>query len=303
MNSEQLRAGAEFDAIRAMLVEWGARAEGIGDDAALLDVPRGDRLAVSVDACVEERHFCNGWFTAREIGYRAVAGALSDLAAVAALPSGVLLSLLVPERWDSDLVAIAAGAGDAAAAAGARIVGGNLARGAMLGITTTVLGSVHRELRRDGARVGDRVYVTGRLGACGAALDELLAGRTPRADHRERFAHPVPRIHEARWLAARGATSATDISDGLRADLANIEAASGVTIALDVGRVPLWAGVPRDRALTSGEEYELIVTGPRLDCAVFEASFGLPLTDIGAVEPRDGRVALPDGAGFDHFSA
>jgi len=301
--NEQLRAGAEFDAIRELVARWGPLARGIGDDAALLDVPRGDKLVASVDACIEGQHFRRGWLTPREIGYRAVAAASSDLAAMAARPSAVLLSLVVPDQWRGTLAEIADGIGDAVSVTGAHIVGGNVARGELLEITTTVLGSVRGPLRRDGARAGDRIYVTGQLGAPGAALDALLAGKHPPADQMARFAAPVPRISEAIWLAARGATSATDISDGLSADAANIEAASGVTLAMNIERIPAWPGVTRERALRSGEEYELLVTGPGLDCAEFEARFGLPLTEIGVVQAGDSdNASLPRAPGFDHFS-
>src|SRR5262245_42670453 len=104
---------AEFDAIKAMLARWGARAVGIGDDAAVLDAPRGDSLVVSVDTSVEGRHFKREWLSPREIGYRAVAAALSDLAAMAALPVGVLVALGVPRGWRDSLLELADGIGDA----------------------------------------------------------------------------------------------------------------------------------------------------------------------------------------------
>jgi thiamine-monophosphate kinase len=255
-----------------------------------------------VDACVEGQHFLEGWIAPRDIGYRAVAGALSDLAAMAATPHSVLLSIVLPDRWREHLLMIADGAGEAVAAAGARVVGGNMARGDALSITTTVLGSVFGALTRGGAREGDRVYVTGRLGACGAAVDALYAGAAVQPDQLARFAHPQPRLSEARWLAARGATAATDISDGLLADLQNIEAASGVRIAIDLSRVPVWDGVALERALASGEEYELLVTASALDAREFEARFGVPLTEIGVVESPAPNVDLHRQPGFDHFS-
>jgi thiamine-monophosphate kinase len=91
-----LGPGEEFDAIRRMLERWGDLAVGIGDDAAIIDLPRGDRLVASVDSTVENRHFRSGWLTPREIGYRAVAAALSDLAAMAARPAGILVALSIP---------------------------------------------------------------------------------------------------------------------------------------------------------------------------------------------------------------
>ena len=94
-----LGRGREFDAIRALLARWGDRAVGVGDDAAVVHVPRGDELVASVDAAIENRHFRDDWLTPREIGYRAVTAALSDLAAMAAQPLGILLALALPERW------------------------------------------------------------------------------------------------------------------------------------------------------------------------------------------------------------
>src|SRR4051812_2535956 len=183
---------AEFDAIRAMRERWGARAVGIGDDAAVLDVPRGDKLVVSVDAAVENRHFRRDQRTPRDIGYRAVTAALSDLAAMAARPLGVLVALTVPASWRDVLLDLADGIGDAVDAAHTTIRGGNLTDGVELSIVTTVLGSAFAPLSRAGARVGDTLYVTGQLGDASA---------------RRR----VARIAEACWLAERGATAAIDI--------------------------------------------------------------------------------------------
>src|SRR5882672_2613293 len=108
-----LGPGAEFDVIRALLVRWGDRAAGIGDDAAVLRLTRGDALVTSVDSSVEGRHFKREWLSPREIGYRAVAAALSDLAAMAARPIGVLIAFALPEAWRNELGAIADGIGDA----------------------------------------------------------------------------------------------------------------------------------------------------------------------------------------------
>src|SRR4051794_31527869 len=101
-SGQSLGAGLEFEAIRAMIARWGDRASGIGDDAAVLRVPRGDALVASVDTSIENRHFRPEWLTPREIGYRAVTAALSDLAAMAASPLGVLVALALPERWHAE---------------------------------------------------------------------------------------------------------------------------------------------------------------------------------------------------------
>ena len=300
--------GAEFDAIRSILRRLGPRAKGIGDDAAVITVPRGDSLVASVDSLVEGKHFGPGWLTSREIGRRAIIAALSDLAAMAARPLGVLVAMVVPEAWRPELDSLTDGLADGVSAANTYVLGGNLSDGSELSITTTVLGSAFAPLARSGARVGDHVYVTGRLGAPRAALERLSRGESP-GPFRERFANPASRLEEARWLAERGATAAIDISDGLLADLRHLSAASDARIELDAPRVPCFPDLSVETALSSGEEYELVVTAPplSLDEAEFARRFSLPLTDIGRVVPgvadvdvHGARVAAVSG--HDHFS-
>lgn len=303
-----LGSGAEFDAIRALLERWGAAADGIGDDAAVLDVPRGERLVVSTDAAVEGRHFREGWLTPEEIGYRAVTAALSDLAAMAARPIAVLWSVNLPERWRPSLDALADGVRAAAATAGARIVGGNIAASGELSLTTTVIGSVFEPLRRRGARPGDHLYVTGVLGGPALALAGFTGDRPPRPEHRERFVRPQARIAQARWLADRGATAGLDISDGITGDAAHLAAASGVRLTIDLERLPAIAGADARTAAQSGEEYELLVAAPSLDAAAFAKAFDLPLTRIGEASAGDGVIFRERGApvalrhGHDHLS-
>jgi thiamine-monophosphate kinase len=305
-----LGPGPEFDAIREMLRRWGPRAAGIGDDAALLDIPPGQRLAVSTDSSVEDIHFRRGWLSPREIGYRATAAALSDLAAVAATPCALVSALAVPNAWQPSLHEITDGIGEAAAAYHALIVGGNITRGAQLSLTITVLGTVATPLLRSGVFPGDTIYVTGTLGASAAALRRLLAGETPLPAQRTRFARPVPRLAEATWLAAHGATAAIDVSDGLLAELSHLAAASGVRIALDERAVPVAADATLSDATEGGEEYELVVAGRAIDVEEFERSHRVALTAIGSAHAVErggepgvdvgGRVAR--GRGHDHFS-
>jgi thiamine-monophosphate kinase len=302
-----LAPGAEFDAIRSILRRLGARAKGIGDDAAVLAVPRGDSLVASVDSVVEGKHFGPGWFTPREIARRAVVAALSDLAAMAARPLGVLVAMVIPDAWRAELDALTDGISDAVSSANTYVLGGNLSDGSELSITTTVLGSAFAPLARSTARMGDRVYVTGRLGAPRAALELLSRGESP-GPFRERFANPAARLDEARWLADRGATAAVDISDGLIADLRQLSAASGVRISIDAAHVPCFPDVSVETALSSGEEYELIATTPnQMDAAEFARRFSLEVTEIGRVVPGPAGVDV-EGArvaavsGYDHFS-
>ncbi len=309
MSNIELRSGAEFDVIRRLLARWRDRADGIGDDAVVLSGFDRGPLVVSTDSSVENVHFRRDWLDPREIGYRATAAALSDLAAMAATPRGILLALTLPDSWKTSLEDIADGIGEAADECKTRIVGGDLSEGHDLTLALTVLGNAERPMSRSGANVGDRVYVTGKLGGPGAAISALIAGQTPSHADRQRFAHPVPRIREAQWLVSHGATSGTDISDGLAADLANIAVASRHGISINLDCVPTVDGVSTRDAAASGEEYELAVTSPiALDVSAFQSEFGLPLTEIGAVvagEPavrtfdRGTRVETP--VGYVHF--
>ena len=302
--------GAEFDAIRRMLERWGPHARRIGDDAGVITT-LGDRaLVVSTDSSVENIHFRADWLSPQEIGYRAAAAALSDLAAMGAKPIGMLAALTIPESWREHLDAITDGIGDAASFSGAPIIGGDMSRGSELALTFTVLGTTRNALYRTAVRPGDKVYVTGRLGGSFAALQDLQAGRPPSTQDRERFARPVPRIRESLWLAEHGASSAIDISDGLSADLMHLASASRVAITIDLGALLTVEGVPAIEAAGSGEEYELVVTTPStFDTEVFQQRFGLELTEIGQVAQGNPDVKfLLDGVevaappGYSHFT-
>jgi thiamine-monophosphate kinase len=259
-----LGAGAEFDAIRRMLERWGPRARRIGDDAAVITTFADRSLVISTDTSVENVHFRREWLTAEEIGYRAAAAALSDLAAMAAKPLGMLAALTVPESWRGEFDFITDGIGEAAAAAGAPIIGGDTTKGSELVLNFTVLGTSRDILFRTSSRPGDRIYVTGRLGGPLSALRDFQAGKTPSPEARIRFSHPVPRIDEGVWLGENGAAAAVDISDGLAADLGHLAAASRVTVTVRLEAVPSIDGMAALDAAGSGEEYELIVTLPSI---------------------------------------
>jgi len=302
-----LGPGREFDVIRNLVDRWGVAAIGIGDDAALLQVPRGETLLASVDANVEGVHFRREWLAPEEIGYRAVVAALSDLAAMAARPLGMLISLAVPYSWMIDLAVVADGIGDAATRFQSPIRGGNMTAARDLSITTTVFGSSFAPLTRSGARAGDVVYVTGRLGGPRVALTRRQAAESPE-DANSRLARPVPRLNEAQWLARSGAVCAIDVSDGLIADLRHVAAASNAHIEIEASAMPIFDSASLSDALEGGEEYEIVVTSPSaLDTESFAQRFGIPLTAIGRVRAGAPRVdvsgaRVADAKGYDHFS-
>lgn len=300
--------GAEFDLIRELRERWGPLAVGLGDDAAILDCPRGDRLVATTDTAIEGVHFRREWLSLREVGYRAVTAALSDIAAMAARPQGVLVAIAAPAR--ADVLALGDGIGDAVKVVGTVIIGGNLSNADSLSITTTVLGTAFRPLTRDGARPGDFVYVTGALGGPTSALRSLDSGVPPHGAIRERFARPSARIAEASWLATQGAVAAVDISDGIVADAGHLAAASRCCIRLDANRIPIHPGATPEDAL-GGEEYELIVVSRTpLPEREFAAHFAVPLTLVGrctegspdATVHAAGRGGVPlPGAAWVHF--
>jgi thiamine-monophosphate kinase len=312
-----LGPGKEFDRIRAMAARWGARARGLGDDCAFLEAG-GERLAISLDLSVEGVHFTREWLTPAEIGYRAAAAALSDLAAVAAEPVALLLGLAVPAGESDDTVSqLADGVADAAADCGATIVGGDLSRGPGIVIDCCVIGRAAAEVRRRGARPGDRLVVTGALGGPLAALLEWRAGREPPPAARERFARPASRHAAARFLAAHRARAMIDISDGLAGDLRHLLAASGVGATLEVERIPVLPDAaklaarlkeePWSFAARSGEEYELLAAVPADEADAVVSGCPVSAAVIGTVEAEPGLRATARGAavrladGFDHF--
>jgi len=333
----QFGPGREFDLIRRILrpAAGGGDHGGPGGDASRADVEvgpgddcavvRGDGIALSVDLSVEDVHFRRDWLTLEEVGYRATMAALSDLAAVAARPVGVLTSVAAAgDRGPKEIERLMAGVRRAVETVGGALLGGDVARspGPLL-VDVTAIGECPRPVLRSGARPGDALWVTGTLGGAGAAVRSWLTGTVPHPEARAAFAAPVARTREALWLADRAPLHAMiDLSDGLAGDAAHLGAASGVRIVIELDRVPVHMGARRGEAsddealrlaLTGGEDYELCFSAPeeRIEPlrAEFETIFGVPLTRVGYVEEgagvygvREGQAAQPLAlTGYGHF--
>ena len=320
MTAPALGPGPEFDLIRAIARSLGPAAGSLDDDCAL--VPDGaTTLAFSTDISVENVHFRRDWLAPAEIGWRAAAGSLSDLAAEGAEAIGLLAAVTGPRSLAGhDLVELMRGVGEAVAAAGGRVLGGDLSAAPYWSIAVTVVGRAARPVTRAGARPGDGLWVTGELGGARAALEAWLRGDQPAPAARAAFAHPVPRLAGGAWLAAHGATAMLDVSDGLAGDARHLAAASGVLLTIELDRLPVApaAVAEADRlklaaplfAGQGGEDYELLVTLPggfgSEEARAFRAATGVALTRIGAVEPGSGVRLLLAGdevslAGYDHF--
>jgi thiamine-monophosphate kinase len=288
---------------------------GVGDDAAVLQPPRGERLVATSDAVFEGVHF-DARFSAADIGWKALAVNLSDLAAMGARPLWALVALALPRDTDPVRVAgVARGLGACARAHGVAVVGGNVTRARQLSLTITVVGSAVRPLLRDGARPGDAVMLSGTVGD--AALG-LKRGAAPSLTRRQR--RPEPRLALGRELHGL-ATSAIDLSDGLIQDLGHLCAVSKVGASVRLDELPLSAAYrratrraadPWGPALSGGEDYELCVTVPprKVRAALAGAARAkTPLAVIGTilagsgVQVRDHHGALhPYRRGHDHLA-
>lgn len=297
---------------------------GIGDDAALLAVPTGQELVVAIDTLIEGVHFPVGT-SAADIGWKALAVNLSDLAAMGATPAWALLALTLPEG-DADFIdGLATGFAQLAQSYRLALVGGDTTRGP-LALSVVVHGFVPpgKALLRAGAQVGDAVFVTGTLGDAAAGLS--LVQQSGQADARatyliERLNRPTPRV--AAGLALRGCANACiDVSDGLLADLGHICTASKVGAEIDASLLPRSSALldlfdddaSRDAALSGGDDYELCFTVPAQQVSRVQSDLGrlgCGVTRIGrivegaGVRVRDANGQWLDTAhrGWDHFKA
>jgi thiamine-monophosphate kinase len=297
---------------------------GIGDDAALIELPPGTQLVAAVDTILEGRHFYPGT-DARSVGHRALAVNLSDLAAMGATPAWATLALSLPSADPVWLKAFATGLLDLADVHQVALVGGDTTRGPLT-ISVQILGHVPRgtALLRGGAQPGDLLVVTGTLGDAGAGLKYAKLAPTDAsvdADVKSliaRFEYPTPRV--AMGIAARGIASASmDISDGLVGDLPKLAHASGLHASVAVEKLPLSSALraiaepaqAREWALSAGDDYELLLTvaPPRYVALQAQAQrLNLTLSIIGEMRAGagvswslDGAQFAPRSSGFDHF--
>jgi thiamine-monophosphate kinase len=296
---------------------------GIGDDGAVVEPERNRLEVLTVDAAVEGIHFDRRFTPPAAIGHRALAVNLSDLAAMGAEPRLALLSLALPPGLScGDFDAMIDGLAALAARHRVHVVGGNLTRSpGPLVLDVTVAGSVKRRqaLRRQGARAGDLVFVTGTIGAAAAGLEMLSSASSAAPSCTSRYLSPEPRLREGLLLARnRAATACMDLSDGLADAAHQIASASRVGMTIDAEALPVdeaaraWFGAHAvNRAVTGGDDYELLFTARPNRAGRLKAlrlGGSVPITKVGvcteggAVTLRSGGGDIPMPKGYKHFS-
>jgi thiamine-monophosphate kinase len=292
---------------------------GIGDDAAVL-APATEPSVISVDASVEGVHFDGAYVGYEDIGYRAFQAAISDLAAMGALPSAALSALVLPRGLSPDsLDQLTRGQARASRETGCPVVGGNVSRGGELSITTTVIGRAAAPLSRAGARPGEQLWLVGELGlaAAGLAFLRITGGTLPASAGAalsrcvEAWRRPRARLAEGRELVGR-ASAVIDVSDGLAADARQLAAASGVRVVVDREQLrasldpALQVAAHRLRrsalhwALRGGEDYALLATGRAALRPASAVAIGYIASGSGAWLAQGGR-RVPLEGGFDHL--
>ncbi len=278
---------------------------GPGDDAAVV---RGTvrPLLLTTDALVEGVHFRRGWLTAQELGRRAFHVAASDVAAMGGRVRAVLLAIAAPSDWEvAELRGVVRGVRAAAERSGAALAGGNLASARELSLTVSVLGEAPgRPVLRSGARPGDRLYVTGRLGGAAFGLRLLMRARSVGGGEGAKrcWRRPTARLEEGRALAGL-ATAMIDLSDGLVVDAARLADASRCRAVVHAARLPLGpalrmlaAPAARALALAGGEDYELLFTVPRrAESRLRTLALGAGATAIGEMTRGRGVAIVDDG--------
>ncbi|HZC13861.1 MAG TPA: thiamine-phosphate kinase [Thermoleophilaceae bacterium] len=275
---------------RAIVDRSGRLVRWAGDDAAVV---RARPLAVtSIDTVVDGVHFSLATHTPADVGWKALATALSDLAAMGAEQGEAYVSVVLPAGFESGLDLVA-GMEELAARHGATIAGGDVVSGPVLTVTVAVTGWAEREdelVGRDGARAGDLVGVTGELGGSEAGRLLLERGEREPAELVRRHLRPEPRMAEGRALARAGASAMIDLSDGLATDAGHIASRSTARLTIVLARIPCALGVSPEEAATGGDDYELLFTirPDRREAAEAAA----PVTWLGDVGPGAGLAIV-----------
>jgi len=306
---------------------WRQLILGIGDDVAAWHGDTSIQLA-TVDSLIQDVHFSLDIPSWEELGWRAMAANLSDIAAMGGLPKYALVSLALPDNTEvDDVTALYRGMIELAQRFEVAIVGGDMSSAPLLVINITILGSTKSQdkhiLTRSAAKVGEKVAVTGYLGGATAGLEMLTKNlqfdSEATASLKKAFLHPLPRIAEGRALVEQGVRATIDTSDGLISDLGHICQSSRVSARIEIDRVPVQPAVRAnfgDRALelalSGGEDYELLFSASAEIIDKVKAAVSCPITVIGEiVAGKAGEVTLVDGkgnpvnppsAGWEHFT-
>lgn len=290
--------------------------EGIGDDCAVLPVGNGEALLFTTDLLTEGVHFLRAATSARELGGKSLAVNLSDVAAMGGRPVATLLSLSLPadttDAWATEFME---GYREMSERFGVTLAGGDTTRstaGIVINVTAIGRADATHIKRRSDARAGDTIFVTGELGASGAGLNDILAGRydTPAAAiHR----NPQPHVAEGLWLGARPEVHAMmDLSDGLASDVRHILERSRCGAIIDVERIPAAEGADVQLAACGGEDYKLLFTADAAPSEKlandFLEKFGAPLYPVGTITAdtelvwrQNRRPVERDWKGFVHY--
>jgi thiamine-monophosphate kinase len=294
----------------AQLVSWRQLLVGIGDDAAAWQGDASIQLATT-DSLIQDVHFPSGIASWKELGWKAIAVNLSDVAAMGGLPRYALVSLALPDNTEvDDVIALYTGMLDLAQQWGVAIIGGDISSAPLVVITITILGNSPKKhmLTRATARPGELIAVTGYLGAAAAGLGMLTNGlkfdSQATARFRGAFLHPYPRIAEGQILVEQRVKTAIDLSDGLISDLNQICKSSQVSARVEIERVPIEPMVKAhfgeralELALSGGEDYELLFTARAEVVDRVRRKAACPITVIGEIVAGREGVIIVDKEG------
>jgi thiamine-monophosphate kinase len=290
---------------------------GIGDDCAILCLSPRSHLLVTTDLCLENVHFRRVWHPAVAVGHRCLARGLSDIAAMGGEPLACFLSLGLPGNLPQTWVdGFFRGVLALARRFKVPLAGGDISAARQITADIVVTGQVPagKAVLRSGARPGDRIYVTGSLGASAAVLKQLFAGKKVMPARSNPHFYPGPRLEVGSWLRKRGlATAMIDVSDGLSVDLAHICEESHVSARIAAGQVPMGKGADLHLALHGGDDYELLFTSPKRARIPGQIA-GVRITEIGEVMNQsdysaaihilgdNGKVRPLAQRGWEHFN-